>query len=199
MRRLLVWLSILAPIALLGVKDSEMYLFAIKFKNETPHNYIVYLRERALEGKGGQLFISQSALWQPLMLLRAGEEGETEVLLRDPEQFGSQLKLAPQTDDAAFPNIYIKGFIKTSGDCGENWWEGPSSLLITADEELFNNPLNDSTKTGLIRYCGYRKAQAKIVIEPDGIVIKNEHNAKILEPEKVVWSSLKQEDRNEKK
>jgi len=199
MRTLLVWLALVAVSSLFGEQDNNMYLFAGKFKNETPHNYIVYIRDRALEGKGGQLFIAQSALWQPIMLLKAGEEGELEVLLRDPDQFGSQLKLVPQTKDATYPNVYIKGFIPTSGNCGENWWIGPASILIAADEDLINNPLKDLNKTGTIRYCGFRKSYIKITIEPDGIVVKNEHNSKILEPKKVPFASLKQEERDEKK
>ncbi|HBR70731.1 TPA: hypothetical protein DIC20_01450 [Candidatus Dependentiae bacterium] len=163
----------------------------IKFDNKTDVDYVVYERQGEITGAGGPVFTAESAGWRPVLLVKAHEEGETDVLVRDNEGFGSQIKLEPLRED--LQPIYFRAGIKTSGDCIDPWFSGPYSINIALNETDLISPFKDYDKVKRVRCCVYRTGNVVVEIYPDGIKLVNFHNIRVLDPEKVDLRVLKME------
>jgi len=104
---------------------------ATTFKNNTDTDYVIYKCQRPIFGGSGAIFVPESADWTPILILKAHETGYVDVLIRDKEGFGVQLKLEPKKPKSDSPTLYVKGGLKMSGDCGAPWWHGPYALEIS--------------------------------------------------------------------
>jgi len=173
----------------LAVSDETTYIVA--FDNKADDDYIVYQRPGPILSEEGPVFVAASASWNPVLIVRAHEKGEQELLLRDPESFGLQIKLEPK--NAGLPAIYLKSGIKESGDCVQPWLSGPFGVIVALTEDSLNNPFKAYRAVKRIRYCGYRITSGIVEIYSDGIKLKAAHNMKVLDKDKVDISSLKKE------
>lgn len=167
--------------------------YAVSFVNHTDSDYVIYKRPRPIKGQAGAVFSTDEADWKAILVVLAKETGYKDVLLRDPEGFGMQLKLEPQTKDSTYMTLYLKGGIKMSGDCVQSWWEGPYSIEIANDEANIVDSLKDYGAVKRIRYCIFHDAELVVHIYPDGMQLEVEHNAKELDKEKVTFASKTKE------
>jgi hypothetical protein len=171
------------------LQASKFYTNIVTFENHTNADYIVYKRPRPIYGKQGTVFTPVSTDWSPVLIVKAQEVGQKEVLLRDPEAFGSQLKLEPQKsakDKATLPTFYLKGGLKMSGMCRGFGWHGPHAIDIAIDEGHLMDSLQNYDNVSRVRYCNYRNGEIIVHIYADGIRIENAHNTYVLDTEKVV-------------
>lgn len=170
---------------------ADEFMRFVKFDNKTDTDYVVYERQGEITGAGGPVFTAESAGWRPVLLLKAHESGEADLLIRDTEGFGSQIKLAPQGKD--LQPIYFRGGIKTSGDCADPWFSGPYAINIALEETALINPFKDYEKVQRVRCCVYRTGNITVEVYPDGIKLANYHNIKVLDQNKVTFAHLKEE------
>ena len=168
-------------------RSSLTYL--VEFDNKSDLDYVVYERAGSTTVIGGPVFASPLIGWKPILVLRAHQKGVKEVLIRDSEAFGVQLKLDPQVTEGQ--PIYISGGIKQSGDCVQMWYEGPFAFNITLEENVLDNIFQSYQKVKRVRYCSNRKAEGVVEIYPDGVAFKSSHNMKILDQEKVLFTDFK--------
>ncbi len=164
----------------------------VGFDNKSSGDYILYQRNGDASGAGGPVFTAEAAGWVPVLLLKASEKGKVKVLVRDDEGFGVQIKLEPKTK--SFSTYYLKSGIKTSGDCGASWFDGPFAVDITLKEEALSQPFKHYDKVQFVRCCVYRNGDLTAEIYDDGIKLVNYHNMKILDAEKITIARLKGED-----
>lgn len=172
-----------APTSQGGVASSAV-VNMLTFYNDSDAEYTVYFRERATDPLS-RAIVTESSNWEPVLGLRAHEKGDTEILVRDRDAFGGQIKIAPACKDSTAPTFFIKGGIKMSGDCVQNWWEGPYSFIIAGDEKSFDNAFKDCKTVRRVRYCALRNAYAGIRIKANGVVFVNQHNVKILDENEI--------------
>jgi hypothetical protein len=176
-----------------GVYAGKSYVYIVAFDNHTNSDYIVSKRPRPISGKTGTVYTVEAADWTPILIVKAHEIGKKSVLVRDPELFGTQIKLAPVS--GSLPTVYLKGGIKMSGSCKEFWWDGPYALDVATSEDVLVNEFKNYNVVKRVRYCSYHKSEALIHLYADGIKIEEEHNIKILDDQKV---ALKVEHKGEK-
>lgn len=175
---------------------SKFSTHIVAFVNETDSDYVIYKRPRPIFGKGEVVYTVESADWSPILIVKAHETGEKEVLLRDPEAFGVQLKLEPKNEKLSLPTIYIKGGLKMSGSCKEVGWNGPYAIDLATDEDSIMNAAQKYDEVSRVRYCTYRNAEAIVHILDHGVRIEDGHNMFVLDSEKVVFAP-KPKDSNE--
>jgi len=175
--------------------SSEVAASIVGFDNKTDDDYIIYERPGSVSGEGGPVFAAGSVGWNPVLIVRAHEKGEYELLLRDPGAIGVQIKLEPQCDKVT--PIYLKGGIKESGDCIQSWFYGPFGLNVAVTEDALNNPFKKYDAIKRVRYCAYRTASSIIEIYPDGIKLVEMHNMKVLDKNKVDMSDIRKEVKRE--
>ncbi len=180
-----------------SVQASKSYTYIVAFDNHTGSDYVISKRPRPIGGKGGVVYTVESADWTPILIVKAHEIGEKEALIRDPESFGTQIKLEPKDSKLGLPTVYLKGGIKMSGSCKEFWWHGPYAIDLATSEDVFADPIKNYEVIQRIRYCSYRKAEAVIHIYPDGIQIEEEHNMKVLDKHKVKIDAVNKGIKNE--
>jgi len=178
------------------IQASKFSTHIVAFVNETDSDYVIYKRPRPIFGKGDVVYTVESADWNPILIVKAHETGEKEVLLRDPEAFGVQLKLEPKNEKLSLPTIYLKGGLKMSGSCKDVGWNGPYAIDLATDEDSVMNAAQKYDAVNRVRYCTYRNAEAIVHILGDGARIEDGHNMFVLDSEKVVFAS-KPKDSNE--
>jgi len=189
-----IWIAVLLFMSCSPVEEAT---YLVAFDNKTEDDYIIYTRPEQVSAGEGPVFVAASVDWKPVLIVRAREKGEEEILLRDPEAFGLQIKLEPQRNSATV--FYLRSGIKESGDCIQPWFVGPFALNVSLTEEDLNNPLKNYRAVKRIRYCGYRTTSGLIEIYPDAIKLVSLHNMKVLDTKKVMLNDLKNLKKEAKK
>ena len=178
------------------IHASKFSTHIVAFVNETDSDYVIYKRPRPIFGKGDVVYTVTSADWMPILIVKAHETGEKEVLLRDPEAFGAQLKLEPKNEKLSLPTIYLKGGLKMSGSCKDVGWHGPYAIDMATDEDSVMSSVQKYDAVSRVRYCTYRNAEAIVHLYANGVRIEDGHNMFVLDTEKVVFAQ-KSKDSNE--
>lgn len=148
------------------------------FVNLTPERYIVY------QSCNPASTPSEREWEQVLSLLPynhndkskyfVGTTDDKGILLKDPLLNGCVIKIAPGAPNSKGSTFYIKGGIKSSGNCKYNWLLGPYNIKISpVDFDILDEVRQKSSKDKMptyeeCRYCGYRNCILGVVIYPTG-------------------------------
>ena len=170
--------SILILSIAITLNAQESTISIASFENGTDQTYIVYTRSSSIETESGPVYAAKSSGWRPVIVLRPHESGVLDILVKDPEMFGLQIKLVLKNGHGK--TFFLKGGIRESGDCKQNWLEGPFSVIVAESEKALNESIKYFDEIKRIRVCGYRDTYINVKILPDTIQLANEHNAKIL-------------------
>ncbi len=189
--KLLFIISLGSVFHIFALGKTETWL--VKFNNHTDSDFVLSVCLRPILGKGGTVYTSKLADWNPILIVKAHEVGKKDVLLRDREGFGSQIKLEPK--NSTLSPIYLNGSIKSSGPC-ERWYHGPYTINITNSEANLVDPFDKYDSVNRVRYCSYRDAEGVVHIYGDGnttgVEIKNDHNMIVLDEQRVLVSNKKE-------
>ncbi len=171
-------------------EEGAVSLSLLTFENKSDYHYTVFYRERALDPMSRSV-VMESVNWAPVLELNKGEKGEMEILLRDRDGFGVQVKIAPSCKDPSAQTFFIKGGIKSSGDCVQSWMEGPYAIILTGDEQSLD-AAKDCQASHKIRYCAFKNSYIGVQITNTGIRFVDHHNASVLDRDEVSNAQLKE-------
>lgn len=158
--------------------------------NNTDDTYVVYTRPQPVSASSGPGVTAANADWEATLIIKPQEKGFMDVVLRDPDTYGSQIKIEPRCDES-LPTYYISGGINASGNCGQRWFKGPFALNVGLKSRNVDESFDKNAHQ--IRYCGFQTAKAAINIFADGIQLESIRNINVIDREKLTTKELEKE------